>query len=123
MNEVRATLASVLVCLTIAASGTAAETPPNLVLILADDLGWQDVGFSGAKFFETPNIDRLAAEGMTFTAAYTGGPNCAPTRACLMSGTYTPRHRIYTPGGASKGKTEYMRLLVPARGRKDKELA
>lgn len=101
------------------ASPTFAATPPNIIFILADDLGWQDVGFTGAEFFETPHIDRLAEQGMTFAAAYSGGPNCAPTRACLMSGTYTPRHHIYTSGGVSKGNTKYMRLLVPARGRKD----
>lgn len=96
---------------------------PNMIFIMADDLGWKDVGFAGADFFETPHIDKLATQGMTFTAAYSGGPNCAPTRACLMSGTYTPRHHIYTPGGQSKGNTKYMRLLVPARERKDKALA
>ena len=99
-----------------------AAEQPNIIFIMADDLGWQDVGYMGAEFFETPNIDRFAAQGMTFTAAYSGGPNCAPTRACLMSGTYSPRHHIYTPGGRSKGKIEYMRLLVPARDRKDKSL-
>jgi arylsulfatase A-like enzyme len=99
-----------------------AETKPNIIFIMADDLGWQDVGFTGARFFETPNIDRFAAQGMKFTAAYSGGPNCAPTRACLMSGTYTPRHHIYTPGGRSKGNPDYMRLLVPAANRRDKSL-
>ena len=98
------------------------ERPPNIIFIMADDLGWQDVGYAGTEFFETPAIDRLAATGMTFTAAYSGGPNCAPTRACIMSGMYTPRHHIYTPGGQSKGKSEYMRLLVPAVGRKQGDL-
>ena len=100
----------------------AAAERPNIVFILADDLGWKDVGYAGGEFFETPHIDKLAAQGMRFSAAYSGGPNCSPTRACLMSGTYTPRHRIYTPGGKSKGETKYMRLLVPARDRKDKQL-
>ena len=95
---------------------------PNIVFIMADDLGWKDVGYAGAKFFETPHIDKLASQGMVFTAAYSGGPNCSPTRACLMTGTYTPRHNIYTPGGKSKGNTKYMRLLVPARERKDSKL-
>lgn len=99
-----------------------AQTQPNIIFIMADDLGWQDVGYMGGRFFETPNIDRFAEQGMTFTAAYSGGPNCAPTRACIMSGTYTPRHHIYTPGGRSKGNPEYMRLLVPAANRKDKLL-
>ncbi|MEM6777042.1 MAG: sulfatase [Planctomycetota bacterium] len=100
----------------------AAMDRPNIIFIMADDLGWQDVGFMGADFFETPHIDRFAAQGMSFSAAYSGGPNCAPTRACLMTGTYTPRHQIYTPGGSSKGNPAYMRLLVPARERKDKAL-
>ncbi len=104
-----------------AADGPGSDQP-NIIFIMADDLGWQDVGYMGAEFFETPNIDRLAAHGMTFTAAYSGGPNCAPTRACLMSGTYTPRHQIYTPGGKAKGNPEYMRLLVPAKSRRDKSL-
>lgn len=89
----------------------ALPTKPNVILIMADDLGWQDVGYMGAEFFETPNIDRLAAQGMRFTAAYSGGPNCAPTRACLLPGMYTPRHHIYTPGGKFKGKTEYMLIV------------
>lgn len=99
-----------------------AANKPNIIFIMADDLGWKDVGYAGAKFFETPNIDKLAAQGMNCTAAYSGGPNCSPTRACLLSGTYTPRHHIYTPGGKSKGQTKFMRLLVPARGRKDRQL-
>ncbi len=70
--------------------------PPNIVLILMDDMGWRDVGFMGNQFVETPNIDRLAKNGLIFSQAYASAPNCAPTRACLMSGKYTPRHGIYT---------------------------
>ena len=88
-----------------------ATSKPNLIFIMADDLGWKDVGYAGAEFFETPNIDRLAKQGMRFEAAYSGGPNCAPTRACLMTGTYTPRHHIYQPSALSKGKVEYMKFL------------
>jgi arylsulfatase A len=68
---------------------TASAAPPNLVLILVDDMGWNDPG-------EKPNIDRLAGNGITFTQAYAAAPNCAPTRACLLTGQYTPRHGIYT---------------------------
>jgi len=116
-------LAHALAALFTAAAFAADAAHPNIILILADDLGWRDVGYAGAEFYETPNIDRLASQGMTFTAAYSGGPNCSPTRACLMSGTYTPRHQIYTPGGQAKGNTEYMRLLVPAVKRKPGDLA
>ena len=73
-----------------------AKRPPNIILILMDDMGWRDVGFMGNRFVETPNIDRLAKKGLIFSQAYASAPNCAPTRACLMSGQYTPRHGIYT---------------------------
>jgi arylsulfatase A-like enzyme len=75
---------------------TGAQSPPNVVFILIDDMGWRDVGFAGNTFVETPCIDRLASEGIRFTQAYASAPNCAPTRACLMSGQYTPRHGVYT---------------------------
>src|SRR4051812_8978805 len=58
----------------------------NFVLILVDDMGWADVGCDGSKFFETPNIDRLAREGMRFTDAYAACPVCSPTRASIMTG-------------------------------------
>ena len=86
---------------------------PNIVFILADDLSWSDVGFNGTKFYETPNIDRICKAGMKFNRAYSGGPNCLPTRACLISGMYTPRTQIWTPGGKSKGNGSFMKLQVP----------
>lgn len=79
-----------------AAFAADAKRPPNIILILMDDMGWRDVGFMGNRFVETPNIDRLAKKGLIFSQAYASAPNCAPTRACLMSGQYTPRHGIYT---------------------------
>ncbi len=72
------------------------ERPPNFIVILMDDMGWRDVGFMGNQFVETPHIDRLAKRGCVFQQAYASAPNCAPTRACLLSGQYTPRHGIYT---------------------------
>ena len=77
---------------------SAADRPrsPNIILILMDDMGWRDVGFTGNTFAETPHIDLLAKRGLVFRQAYASAPNCAPTRACLMSGQYTPRHGIYT---------------------------
>ncbi len=102
---------------TIISAFALAELPakPNIVFILADDLGWADTLAAPHPFYETPNIDRMQREGMTFTAAYTCGPNCAPTRASLMTGMYTPRHHLYTPGGLSKGEVPLMKLKVPAR--------
>lgn len=69
---------------------------PNFIFILIDDMGWRDMGFSGNDFAETPNTDRLAREGIIFSQAYSSAPNCAPSRACIMSGQYPPRHGIYT---------------------------
>ncbi len=72
------------------------QRPPNFLVILLDDLGWRDVGFMGNDFVETPTLDQLAKRAVCFDQAYASAPNCAPTRACLMSGQYTPRHGIYT---------------------------
>jgi arylsulfatase A len=67
----------------------AAEAPPNIVLIYADDLGWGDVGFNGRKGWETPNLDRLARQGTTFTRFYTAAVVCAPSRGAMLTGKYT----------------------------------
>lgn len=67
---------------------------PNIVLIVADDLGWSDVGWEGAALIPTPNLTRLAREGVRFTQFYTA-PTCSPSRACLMTGQSGPRHGIY----------------------------
>lgn len=75
---------------------------PNVIFILADDLGYTDVGCFGSRYYETPNIDRMAAEGIRFTNGYSCGPNCQPTRAALMSGQYGPRTGIYTVGSIER---------------------
>lgn len=59
-------------------------------------MGWRDPGFTGNRYIETPNMDRLAREGAVFTQCYASAPNCAPTRASLLTGQYTPRHGVYT---------------------------
>jgi arylsulfatase A-like enzyme len=64
---------------------------PNIVVILADDLGYSDIGPFGATDFETPNLDRMAKEGRRFTDFYVGGPACTPSRAALMTGCYPVR--------------------------------
>jgi len=85
---------------------------PNIVLILVDDLGYMDTYAYGSKFYETPNIDKLAKQSMMFTNAYASAANCAPSRACLLTGKNTPRHGIYTVGSSERGKNE-MRKLIP----------
>jgi arylsulfatase A-like enzyme len=84
---------------------------PNIVVFVADDLGWSDLGYSGSSFYESPNIDALSKRGMVFTNAYSNGPNCAPSRASLMSGMYTPRHGIYTVASSARGKSKDRRLI------------
>ncbi len=86
--------------------------PPNVVFILIDDLGWKDLGFMGSSYYETPHIDALASEGMVFTNAYANAPNCAPTRAALISGQYGPRHGVLTVSTAERGEARY-RALIP----------
>lgn len=91
----------------------AAQTPrpPNIVLIFADDLGWRDVGYNGTDFYETPNIDRLAKEGMVFNRGYAAAGNCAPSRACMLSGQYTPRHHVYAVGSTDRGPKALQRMI------------
>ncbi|MDC7219479.1 MAG: sulfatase [Spirochaetales bacterium] len=69
---------------------------PNIIVVLIDDMGWNDTGFMGNDFIDTPNMDRMAAGGVTFTTAYAAAPNCAPSRACLLTGMTPPRHDVYT---------------------------
>ena len=64
---------------------------PNVVLLLVDDLGWKDVGFMGSKYYETPNIDKLARQGVVFTNAYAACAVCSPTRASIQTGRYPAR--------------------------------
>ncbi|MBI5821934.1 MAG: sulfatase [Verrucomicrobia bacterium] len=81
------------------ASGALAASPrqPNIVFILADDLGWRDTSLYGSKFYQTPNIERLAARGMMFTQAYAASPLCSPTRSSIMTGLWPARIGITTP--------------------------
>ncbi len=76
--------------------------PPNVVFILADDLGYTDLACYGSKYYETPHIDRLAEQGIRFTNGYTCGPNCQPTRAALMSGQYGARTGVFTVGSIDR---------------------
>ncbi len=101
---------------------------PNVVFVLVDDMGWTDAGCYGSRYYETPNIDRLAARGMRFTDGYAACAVCSPTRAAVMTGRYPARLgvtdwiRSRFQGGAipedKKNPTEYVggrnnRLLCP----------
>jgi arylsulfatase A-like enzyme len=77
----------------------------NFIFILIDDLGWKDLSIYGSEFYETPNIDRLAEEGVIFTNAYSASPVCSPTRASIFTGKYPARIGITNfIGGRDKGK-------------------
>ena len=67
----------------------ASEPPPNIILIVADDLGYGELGSYGQELIRTPNLDRLAQEGIRFTQFYSGSPVCAPARATLLTGLHT----------------------------------
>jgi arylsulfatase A-like enzyme len=94
-------LCTALLLLASSAPAFAAAPPPlNLVFILADDLGWSDTTLYGqTKFYETPNLQRLARRGMAFSNAYSANPLCSPTRASILTGLYPGRIGITTPSG------------------------
>lgn len=91
---------------------------PNIVFIMADDLGCTDLGCTGSDFYETPNIDRLASQGILFNNAYAPAANSAPSRACFMTGMYTPRHGVFTVSPSERGKAE-RRKLIPVPNTED----
>ena len=74
-----------------------AQTKPNVVFILADDLGWMDLGCQGSTWYESPNIDRIAENGIRYLNAYAANPLCSPTRSSLMTGLWPSRIGITTP--------------------------
>jgi len=86
--------------------GRSVKKKPNFVFILADDLGFSQLGCYGSGFYETPNLDRLAGEGMRFTDAYAACPVCSPTRASIMTGKYPARLHItdFIPGGEPRDR-------------------
>jgi arylsulfatase A len=115
----RGTLAVLLVLsgLPVAAGLAAnAEPPPklNFVFILIDDMGWKDLGCYGSTFHETPNIDRLAGQGMRFTDAYAACPVCSPTRASILTGKYPARLRLtdYLTGRSDRPSQKLLRPKV-----------
>lgn len=95
MKSTLRALAAIAIPLTIACdvhqTGHAQTQRPNILLIVSDDLGYADVGVYGSRDIPTPNIDRIAREGIRFTNAYVSGPYCSPTRAGLMTGRYPQR--------------------------------
>lgn len=77
-----------------------AQKPNNVILVLIDDLGWMDLGCYGSTYYNTPNLDRFATDGMRFTQAYSAHPTCSPTRASILTGQYPARLKLtsFIPG-------------------------
>ncbi|MEX1114698.1 MAG: sulfatase [Akkermansiaceae bacterium] len=104
---------SLLLCALCGFSTAAATSArkPNIVFFLIDDMGWRDLGCCGSTFYKTPNIDRLAADGMRFMDAYAAAPVCSPTRAGLLTGKYPARlHLTHVVGFITQPNTQ---LLAP----------
>ena len=94
------------------------EQKPNILFILADDLGYHDLSCMGSKYYETPNIDRIANEGMVFTDGYAACQVCSPSRVSIMSGKFPARHGITDWIGARTGEEwrnagRFNKLLPP----------
>jgi len=89
-------LAATLVLGVVTGQTQAAETStqPNMVIVVVDDLRWDDIGCAGHPFVRTPNIDRIAREGVQFRNAFCTTPLCSPVRACLLTGLHTHHHGI-----------------------------
>lgn len=96
---------SVLFCLLLLLdSAFAQQERPNIIFILADDLGWKDLGCYGSDVFESPSLDRLAKQGMRFTDAYAASCVCSPTRAAFLTGKYPGRTDLTVfLGGRGRG--------------------
>jgi arylsulfatase A-like enzyme len=84
---------------------------PNIVLIVADDLGWSDLSYMGSEYYETPNIDKLSKSGMTFYNGYASSANCAPSRATMLSGKYHTEHGIYTVTNSDRGSRKTRKII------------
>src|SRR5205809_5515793 len=93
------------------ATAIAADRPPNVILILIDDMGWTDLSCYGSTFYETPHIDRLAASGMRLTNGYSACTVCSPTRAAIMTGKYPAR--LHITDWIAGHQRPFARLKVP----------
>ena len=100
MTGVVLTLAAVTLACSIEPASVEVERP-NIVFIMADDMGWADLGSYGSTAIQTPNLDRLASEGMRFTDAYAGHTVCAPSRCALMTGKHTGHTTVRANAGTA----------------------
>ncbi|MDZ4848882.1 MAG: arylsulfatase [Pirellulaceae bacterium] len=105
---------AILVALTISNFCHAADSRPNIIYLMVDDMGWGDAGCYGQKHILTPNIDRLASEGTRFTDVYSGASVCAPSRSVLMTGQHLGHTRVRGNAGMVGGVSEQRRVPLEA---------
>src|SRR5437879_1713303 len=113
-----------LTALALAPAAAAGPTPnrPNVIVILTDDLGYGDLGCYGGHAGHTPNVDRLASEGVRFTQFYVASPICSPSRTALTTGTYPARWRITSylhtrAGNRAHGQADFLDPAAPSLAR------
>ena len=103
MHAVRWLTLGMMACWPLCVLADSGERTPNIVFILADDLGWRDLSNAGSTFYESPSIDRIRHEGMAFSRGYATCQVCSPSRASILTGKYPPRHGITTWIGERSG--------------------
>ena len=126
-NRLKGLSASILAIIALIASAASAQASsgrvpanssneldrPNVILMLIDDLGWADLGLTGSTFYETPNVDALAKEGVFFSNAYAANPVCSPTRASILTGKYPSRFGLTNHSGYSGAQGPGHQLKPP----------
>lgn len=88
-----------------------AQDKPNIILINIDDMGWKDLGILGSDYYQTPYLDSLAKRGMIFDNGYSSAANCAPSRASMLTGLWSTRHKILTVATSERGKAEDRKII------------
>ncbi|MDP4646421.1 MAG: sulfatase [Akkermansiaceae bacterium] len=116
----RALVSAVLMTWSATGIAVAAEPgKPNILFIIIDDMGWKDIGIAGSTYYETPNIDRLAGEGMYFTNAYSAAPTCSPSRGAILTGKAPARTQFTAVYDGSAGPDDRLQEKSKYRGEND----
>ena len=110
-NQIIKKLSFLLLLMLLPSCNNESLDKPNIILIVADDLGWSDLSYMGSKYYETPNIDKLSKSGMTFYNGYASSANCAPSRATMLSGKYHTEHGIYTVRNSDRGSRKTRKII------------
>ncbi len=105
--KIHSYIVTIMIALLSLGAPLAATEKSNIVLIYMDDLGWKDIGCAGSEFYKTPNIDRLSAQGVRFTRAYSAAPLCAPSRGAVLTGKYPARTKYTSISSGGKDDSLY----------------